>query len=271
MDGIKVLSVHTAESISGGDNVNGDQYNSQDNTMITDVPVNDWILVPYNFRRTEREGIYKDALIDALAILKVNVSVDDFIENPSLYLASLTVSHGKRLLQQINKILKKKLKDADAGNPNSNSMLLYSGPRKDYDDCLDYKGRIRRFLRICEITFHKTEDTAKLGCLYMGDFEANDDVAWNDAKHYYSQRGCLSKIGCIQIPHHGSRRNFKDDIINHAKCFVASFGLLNRYHHPGIMVIKKIRNSKKVLFEVTQFTKCVGMTELPDMRPVVVE
>lgn len=71
---------------------------------------------------------------------------------------------------------------------------------------------------------------------------------------------CADPSGVIQIPHHGSYRNYFNKTNNIASLFscfsmqVISFGLGNRYNHPSREVVKDISLNKRILFPVTQAT-----------------
>lgn len=75
-------------------------------------------------------------------------------------------------------------------------------------------------------------------CLYFGDFESKDnDALWNRLAGVYH----YEDIGTIQIPHHGSRDNWRKEMINGGpRVYAVSSGSTNTYHHPDYWVLSDI-------------------------------
>ncbi len=97
----------------------------------------------------------------------------------------------------------------------------------------------------------------KTGFLYTGDFDAKNN--FKEINTYCSDKNDLWEyIGGIQIPHHGSDKNFNEELFNNHirdsknKCFngfcVVSFGYNNIYKHPAETVINQIPNLIPVYF-----------------------
>lgn len=83
----------------------------------------------------------------------------------------------------------------------------------------------------------------------MGDYAAQDNVAWSSLVGFYKSMKCWEGIGCVQLPHHGSRHDFNSEIGGMDACFAVSFGLGNRHHHPGKdVIVSLLQNDKTVLF-----------------------
>ncbi len=79
-------------------------------------------------------------------------------------------------------------------------------------------------------------------CLYLGDFETNTKRKWNRFLTVYID---YKDIGTIQVPHHGSKNNWRDELFdsNGYRHYVISAGSKNKYHHPNYWVIRDIEQS----------------------------
>lgn len=79
-------------------------------------------------------------------------------------------------------------------------------------------------------------------CLYFGDFESKRKGVWARCMATYKD---FPKIGTIQVPHHGSKNNWKEEMLESNGCrhYVISTGSRNRYHHPSYWVIREIDES----------------------------
>src|SRR5699024_6704712 len=116
------------------------------------------------------------------------------------------------------------------GGLNTNSMTLFSGE-------IEYK--LRQFRRICyyiicwiavlgccnRYCFYKPS-----GCIYTGDYDALDKTKWEELEKAY--REYWEHIGCVQIPHHGSKNNFNQNFLKMNAFFIISAGYSNKYGHP---------------------------------------
>lgn len=77
-------------------------------------------------------------------------------------------------------------------------------------------------------------------CVYFGDFEPHEEV-W---KRFLSTVDDYGQVGTIQVPHHGSKSNWRKDFLtNNSKLSVISSGSSNRYHHPNYWVIDEINHA----------------------------
>lgn len=78
------------------------------------------------------------------------------------------------------------------------------------------------------------------GCLYFGDNDLNQQNLLNDLQCKLGS--LIERIGTIQVPHHGSEKNFNDDILLHSSpnLYFASFGKQNPYGHPSYRVVEDI-------------------------------
>ena len=91
--------------------------------------------------------------------------------------------------------------------------------------------------------------TDAVGCLYTGDFKANNEGYWNQLESGFKAE--WATIGCVQIPHHGSKYNYNNGFLAMSPWHVASAGKSNKYRHPHKAVRKKYKDGCP-LFVVTE-------------------
>lgn len=226
--------VRVEESILGAPT--GDSHENR-----YDFGVPDWAFVPYNFKRFDRESDFREIFKQAFGNLKITVGVNAFIANPSDVFKSMGENDSKALLKEINKVTRKKLETKDFrnrfGSINGNSMTLYSGELvEDGAYLLSAQCGCGGF-------------RYRAGCLYTGDYEAKDATAYAELKNFYMRQHCWDGIGCVQLPHHGSKHNYNPGFDKDDRCYVASFGLGNRNHHPGKdVIVGLLKNKRKIVF-----------------------
>ena len=87
-------------------------------------------------------------------------------------------------------------------------------------------------------------------CLYTGDFDsAGDDGLWDRFTKAYDYLG----IGTVQIPHHGSEHNWRQEFLNgDPRRFFISVGTTNPYHHPDFWVVKDVCDAKSRINVITE-------------------
>ena len=199
-----------------------------------------WEYVPFNFREDKRKKQFFDELNNNLKKLGLSfhqIGIDKILQkwaDPDIQNAIIEAY--------------KKVK----GNLNTNSMVLFSGIRDNnvnqwrmnpYNNCH------------CSYCFHKYinhfyYDFKKNGCLYTGDYEAKGKQKWNELRKAYSKY--WDYIGCVQIPHHGSYRNYNHEFALLDAYFIISVGCKNKYRHPSGSVIKDLYLNKKYTLIVTE-------------------
>ena len=176
----------------------------------------EWLYIPFNFREKKRSEELMEALVE---IFGHPCSLKDLLNacksNPS------TIYRIKNAYKTVS------------GQLNTNSLVLFSG-------CKDLKmvqcaGFDRFWNTYC---FHS--HCLPSGCLYTGDYEASGTFKWNELESAY--KDYYDYIGCLQIPHHGSRHNFNIKFLDFPRCelYIASAGYRNKHRHPHSSVIKEI-------------------------------
>lgn len=101
-----------------------------------------------------------------------------------------------------------------------------------------------------------------LGCLYTGDFEAK--LHSFTLYGFYGNNNVWSKIRMLQIPHHGSRNNYDDQLYDFSKVAFASTAMRDRYGHPHIQTLTKIagKNCPIVVVQDNKATAFVVMYDI---------
>ena len=114
---------------------------------------------------------------------------------------------------------------------NSYSMCMYSGVDKGYKVCIN----------------SKCMKNHKPGCIYTGDIPLDSDEKIKSFCDYYKNE--INDIGLIQIPHHGSKNNFNEKLLNipNTDFFICSKdGFNNKY------VVNILENKKASFIKVTE-------------------
>lgn len=93
-------------------------------------------------------------------------------------------------------------------------------------------------------------DTRKSHAIYFGDFDCKkNDELWGRFKKFFD----LDTIGTIQVPHHGSKENWKDEMKDgDSREYVVSSGSTNCYHHPDFWVVADIVREGHVVHVVNE-------------------
>lgn len=131
-------------------------------------------------------------------------------------------------------------------------MILYSGTKSPNKYIHSIQSHYRNLF------FYRHIHSTECGCLYMGDIDLSDpssiylttSIIVADIKthlgHFYNY------IGTIQIPHHGSKDNYKSDILDsRMNCAIISHRE-NDIHHPHTNVMSDIRSKNCRPFNVTE-------------------
>ncbi|MBK0004418.1 MBL fold metallo-hydrolase [Erwinia sp. S38] len=188
-----------------------------------------WIFIPINYDNSNRSSIFKRFLKNHN--IEFNFP-EDFI----------TAWNSKKTKREIKQAFDKLPK-----NQNENSMVVYSGPNSDE--------KYRQYMQLSlPFHFHFQHFMPLLsidaGCIYFGDYETHDD-AWTETDRILNKYYSLT--GVIQIPHHGSSENYRDEI--NMKRFlysVISYGTTNKHGHPGSFTTASITKNHGILLEVTE-------------------
>lgn len=185
----------------------------------------EWLYIPFNFRGTARRKALENELLKNFGrycrpedlLLNARNKDPDTIEK-------LAAAYR-----------------AVPGGFNANSLVLFSGCEnlriKQYiggSKCCHISGS-----RYCHISC-LCNSCLPGGCLYTGDYEAAGPLKWKELENAY--KAYYDYIGCLQLPHHGSSRNFNVKFLNFPCCelYIVSAGYRNTHRHPHWSVIRDI-------------------------------
>lgn len=147
---------------------------------------------------------------------------------------------------------------------NNTSLSVFTGPLDRYNEIYGYSTSPDQiFYELLALERDLLEgilskysfSTKYMGNLLTGDLDLN--YKWEDFRNHFWNN--FSKTFIIQIPHHGSKYNWKIDLlsrINKSFCIISS-GIKNRFSHPHWKVINDISSSspRKTIFLVNEFSK----------------
>jgi len=212
------------QTVSSGENVSGRIFRQ---AVPQEAPCS-WEFVPFNFQQQNRIGALREELF---RLFGQNLSLQEVMDS---------VKRNKDYVANIKEAYK-----SISGNLNENSLVLFSGSvdetlRQRYEcPCLGAND--------CPVFPFSTPS----GCLYMGDYNAKGTAQWNELDRAFKQY--WNRIGCLQIPHHGSKHNYNKKLTNNYPCYyVISAGMHNRYRHPNKEVISNMLSKKAYPFWVNE-------------------
>ncbi len=175
-----------------------------------------WELIPYNFRAENRINDLRHATARMLGcqIDEAEEKLERLIEN---------FPNNKDKIKEIYRGV--------TDSFNTNSLTLFSGMRNHH--FMQYYALTKKH-PCWSCPGCKPEN----GCLYLGDYDASGSQKWADLKRAYNDY--WDYIGCIQIPHHGSKYSYNEEISKMCALSIISAGRTNSYRHPHSAVIKDL-------------------------------
>lgn len=186
-----------------------------------------WLYVPYNFRQADRIKQLQNELNKSFGKDMDNGDIRDVWEK------------GTEAEREAIKCAYKKVE----GSFNTNSMTLFSGTREHWL----LQRRVNINYCVCALRCCNHKDA---GCLYTGDYDASGKYKWRDLFEAYKMY--WDNVGCIQIPHHGSKYNYNEELSKLDAYFVISAGVWNKYRHPHGLVINDLLLKGKCPYVVTE-------------------
>ncbi|KXT66001.1 MBL fold metallo-hydrolase [Streptococcus sp. DD04] len=192
----------------------------------------DWEFVPFNFRQVSR-------------IEKFQKNLETMF--PSyIFSGRLTEYDVEKLYKQDSQKVKEAYKKVP-GKLNVNSMTLFSGS-KDYRVADISNASNAWFKSHCRCYYYRFRNQS--GCLYTGDYDARGKRKWEDLKTAYNKY--WDYVGCIQIPHHGSKHNYNTKLTDWDAFYFICAGSKNTYQHPHSSVIRDIMLKNKIYANVNE-------------------
>lgn len=217
---------------------------------------NKWVYISFNpkSKAPNFDGIKDQAIKETLQSLYNN--------NTNLYeqaeaLAQFVESCG---VEQCKELYKKMF----GGIHNGQSMTLFSGlrtpnPNMEISSC-PFPPTCHHYLyshwRDWFAEFAKDNKACiPTNFLYTGDYEASDKLKMKELINFYKEMKVWSTICGLQIPHHGSRKNYAKELY-HKRCYaIASASSSNRYRHPNIDTLINIFHQECKPLVVTENKK----------------
>lgn len=201
-------------------------------TPLTINGLNDWVYIPFNHKYQSRNQEFLCKLREE------NIDIDRLKIDPNYILDQFCIKTIKKIYKNIS------------GNINENSIFLYSGPSRNEESYMHYWRRRCWRDNICCWHFDYLPHHCvpyRVACLYTGDGDLNEV----DVKDIY--RRYWELIGTIQIPHHGSLRSFRANVLDdeYFLCPI-SVGKNNHYGHPSQSVISEILKNSSLPILVTE-------------------
>ena len=216
---------------------------------------NGWVYIPFNPKsKTPNFDKIKDQDIkEKLQSLYDNTNLYEQATALAKFVKSCTVKQCKELYKKMF-----------GGIHNGQSMTLFSGLR-NHDSNIEIGSH--SFTPTCNryqcphgcdwfAEFAKDNKACiPTNFLYTGDYEASDKLKMKELINFYKEMKVWSTICGLQIPHHGSRKNYAKELY-HKRCYaIASASSSNRYRHPNIDTLINIFHQECKPLVVTENKK----------------
>ncbi len=237
-----------------------------------------WIFKPFNYLDKDQRNdfiekliqVFNDGTNGCIGSLKQNPG--DLLEqiknkNKDFSLLKKWIKFVKNNWDSVKEKIIKAYKNAYGDkNLNKTSMIVYSGPAGEtttkihhiLTGCLNNPSWfcMHKCWMECSCVNHGCMECnminlyKKPGCVYFGDYEANDSDRWIAFTAFYGE--LWSMTGIVYVPHHGACCNFNKEINSEPKINVISAGYCDRYGHPSPDTISKIKRKGGVVIIVTE-------------------
>lgn len=256
------VSIIQIAEVTGDNNYQNVTHNIQhgvsSQTIASGTPMtlpNDWVYIPFNpkSKTPNFDRIEDQAIKETLQSLYDNTNLSEQAEALAQFVESCGVEQCKELYKKMF-----------GGIHNGQSMTLFSGLRNPNPNMV-----------ICSCPFPPTchhylyshwrdwfakfakdnKDCIPTNFLYTGDYEAGESAKMEELSSFYTNMKVWKTICGVQIPHHGSRKNYADELYNKRCYAIASASSSNRYRHPNIDTLINISDQKCMPFVVTEKTK----------------
>lgn len=192
-----------------------------------------WLYIPYN----RKDPRYQE-LIEKIPQEK---GFENIINDGKVDIDALSKTISRSGVSKCKKIYKSIFGDKH----NSYSMTLYSGRACREQGCLPACLR--------SIEEGRNHKLCTINCLYMGDYEAKKEGYFDSLQRFYS--GYWGHIGLLQVPHHGSYKNYNEGLYAPEKICIISAGITDKYRHPDQPTLDGILGNNCIPIIVTENPK----------------
>lgn len=246
------------------DNIPIQNYSNQNGLLKHGLPLtyeNTWIYIPFNPKsKTPNFDRIKDQSIKEILQGLYNNATNPHEQAEAL--AKFVKLHGVKKCKEL-------YKDMFGNIHNGQSMTLFSGLRKsEYHKirCYPLHSPFNHFYRYLWRDYlyefkNYNENCILTNFLYTGDYESGDSAKMKELSSFYTKMQVWETICGVQIPHHGSRNNYADELYNKRCYAIASAGASNKYHHPNIDTLINIFHQRCMPFVVTEAKNTIIMQE----------
>jgi len=197
------------------------------------VPLNttgySWVFIPYNIENKNRSQDFENSIAAA------GFDVERLRNDPSYTISKIRTKTEK------NKI--KKIYNSIKGKINQNSMVVYSGCEQPVSAITWWSHKDIHGIYYPGYHHH---DEVRVSCIYTGDVNLNDVNLESVYRAYWKY------VGTLQIPHHGSLKDFDSNSLTRPGLVCPiSYGKNNTYGHPSLNVISQIKSKGCFPLQVT--------------------
>lgn len=252
------VSIIQIAEVTGDNNYQNVTHNIQhgvsSQTIASGTPIalsNGWVYIPFNPKSKAPyfDGITDQTIKETLqSLYNNNTNLYEQAEALAEFVKSCTVKQCKELYGKMF-----------GGIHNGQSMTLFSGLRKSESNVYCYPFHspyihfYRHFWRDCLYDYEDyNENCIPVNFLYTGDYEAGDSAKMKELSCFYTKMKVWETICGVQIPHHGSRNNYANELYNKRCYAIASAGASNKFHHPNIDTLINIFHQGCKPFVVTE-------------------
>ena len=234
LSGVSIIQVAEAIGDNNNQNVSRTIQDGKSQTIASGTPMkleNGWVYIPFNpkSKKPNFHSIEDLSNREKLEEIYQNEDICKQAEYLVEFIKGINVSECKKLYKQMF-----------GGIHNGQSMTLFSGLRKhnsEIDICSDplqfpslRKCSPHWFSKIAEYN----KDCIPTNFLYTGDYKAGYKSKMRELINFYEEMEVWNTICGVQIPHHGSRKNYAKELYNKRCYAIASAGSSNKYRHPNI-------------------------------------
>ena len=204
-----------------------------------------WIFRPFNLKYNDDE--LRNDQIKKLCDKCISNNIGEYFNK---YIEKL-----KNLYEKLNSF-----------NKNDYSMTLYSGSLIYTDFHKNSNMRNNIFINKTEFLHHFWH-TNRNGCLYTGDYNMVNNKSFNCFYNFY--KGYENNILTLQIPHHGSIKNWNENIIKkfNPKFTIVSAKKNSKYHPDKDIIVPYLKDKSCFCLITEEKYSCVKQLIQVKIKP----
>nr|WP_294464722.1 MBL fold metallo-hydrolase [uncultured Sellimonas sp.] len=191
----------------------------------------DWTFIPFNFQNAQRSKSFFRGLKKNGYDKK---TLQSYLETSDIF--SYDWDDLKRIYQKYA-----------PGSLNSNSLVVYSGPRSESGRAVQ---PYRFFMPDLSDPQSGRQNGYPDGFLFLGDYDAGAKDSWPELTDHLADY--MPFVGTVQVPHHGSMHNYNEELSCGQFILIISAGYQNKYKHPHTKVLKDMLMKRAVHFWITE-------------------